>query len=92
MNANTQIQKRVLSLRVPHPGPDPDLPIAGELTAWYATPGDRLKPGSLLYQASWPGFVIEYRTDVHCILVKTYTGLRDALAPEQLVCDLDLTP
>ncbi|MCA8983170.1 MAG: hypothetical protein R3C12_11600 [Planctomycetaceae bacterium] len=91
MNANTQIQTRVLSLRVPHPGPEPELPIAGELTAWYVTPGDRLKPGSLLYQVSWPGFVIEYRSDVPGIVTRTYAGLRDTLAPEQLVCDIDLT-
>lgn len=82
----------VILLRVPDPGQlTSAAPLTGELTAWYRQPGEVVHAGELLYQISWPGFVIEYPAEFSGQLVQQHKKLRSQVTPESPLADLQIS-
>lgn len=90
MNSGTSTFTSIRPFRLPHPGSTAEIPVEGELTAWFAEPGETLQAGQLLCEVTWPGLVIEYQAPTSGRLLKQHARLRQRLLPEQILCELAL--
>ncbi len=90
MKSGTSTSTSIHPLRLPHPGSTAETHVEGELTAWFAEPGENLRTGQLLFEVTWPGIVIEYQAPASGRLLKQHAGLRQRLLPEQIICELAL--
>lgn len=90
MNLQEKSLCQILQVEVPHPGGDPQVSVQGELTAWYAAPGETVSFGQLLYQISWPGVVIDYSAENSGVLQQQLIKLRQIVSAEDLVCEIQI--
>ena len=90
MKSGTRSANQLQLICLPDPGVDSDASIVGELTAWYATSGQSVTTGQLLYQVSWPGLVIDYAAETSGVLVRKCVDLRQPVQPETLIAQLSV--